>query len=287
MAASKDGARFMILAVIFFAVAHASVKALSHLPFEQLVFLRQVLAMSFCLAMMWQRGVSPWGKNKKLLILRGLVGTLALACYFYSLQNMPLASAVTLQFLSPVVTLIMAHWFLHEPTSARNWLYFGFAFVGVLMVKGFDARISNFALFISMIGVIGSAAAYTSVRALKAFDHELVVVFYFPLVTIPIVGPFAFAKWVSPVGWDWLMIIVVGIFTFLAQLFMTMSYQRDKAEDVGIYNYLGLLFAIGIGYFYFGESFSVLSLVGMSVILLSVFLATQARPGYFQSLFKK
>lgn len=287
MAASKDGARYMILAVVCFGLAHASVKALGHLSFYQLVFLRQLVAILICIGMMFHKRISPWGKNKKLLAVRGLVGTIALACYFYSLQHMPLASAVTLQFLSPIMTLVMAHGFLNEPSQPKTWFYFILAFIGVLMVKGFDSRISDFDLMISMTGVVASAAAYTSVRALKSYDHELVIVFYFPLVTIPLMSPFAFTHWTNPVGWDWAFIVVIGLFTFLAQLFMTMAYQRDKAEDIGIYNYLGLMMAIVIGYCFFDETFGYLSLAGMGLILVAVFFATENKPKFLQAFFKR
>jgi len=273
MPASKLGARYMILAVIFFALAHASVKALPHLAIAQLVFLRQSVALVISLALILRKGISPWGKHKGLLLARGLLGTLALSGYFYSLHHMPLASAVTLQFLSPVVTLFFAQVFLKEPASLKTWFAFLLAFFGVLLVKGFDARISNFELAVAMGSVLTSAAAYTSVRALKATDHELVIVFYFPLVTIPLIAPFAVSEWVTPVGFDWIFIFVIGVFTFLAQLFMTMSYQRDKAGDVGIYNYLGILIAFAIGYLFFDERFAGYTLTGMATILVAVFLA--------------
>jgi drug/metabolite transporter (DMT)-like permease len=134
---------------------------------------------------------------------------------------------------------------------------------------------------------VASAFAYTSVRALKSYDHELVIVFYFPLVSLPIVTPLALAKWQWPQGWDWLLVFVVGVFTFLAQLFMTKAYQRDRAADIGIYNYLGIFFALGFGYFFFDESFAWPVLSGMVLILAAVYLATQSRPKSFQAFLKR
>jgi drug/metabolite transporter (DMT)-like permease len=273
---SSDGARYMILAVVFFALAHAIVKWLGHLSYFQLVFVRQAVALVICALMLWKKGIRPWGTNKLLLITRGLVGTLALVTYFYSLHHLPLASAVTFQFLSPIFTLVFAHYFLKEPSAPRTWFYFLFAFFGVCLVKGFDARVSYGDLGIAMVSVVASAAAYTSVRALKASDHELVVVFYFPFVTLPVMAPVAFRVWTSPTATDWMLILTMGAFTFLAQLFMTMAYQRDRAEDIGIYNYLGLPIALAIGYGLFGETFSLLSVVGMAVILVGVVGATRS-----------
>lgn len=278
MAASKEGAKFMLLAVGFFSLSHASVKALAHLPFYELVFLRQLIALVICMYMIRRIGISPWGKNKKILVLRGLMGTTALACYFYSLHHMPLATAVTLQYLSPITTLIFCHLFLNEKASAKSWMYFALAFIGVLLVRGFDSRVEDMALASSLIAVFFAGAAYTTVRALKKSDHELVVVLYFPLVTLPIISPFAIYNWQWPMGYDWLFVAAVGGFTFLAQYFMTKAYQVDRAEDVGIFNYLGLVLALLYGYFFFGESFGPWSLIGMGLVILSVLLATGKRP---------
>lgn len=279
MAASREGAKWMMTAVVFFALAHASVKFLQHIPFYQLVFLRQFIAIIICLFMMARVRVNPWGKNKKMLVARGVMGTIALTSYFYSLHHMPLASAVTLQFLSPILTLVVSHFFFAEKAPKESWLAFVVAFMGVVMVKGFDSRITSFELLISGVSVVGSAFAYNTVRALKNSDHELVVVFYFPLVTLPIAAPIAFSTWVWPSGLaDWLFVLMVGVCTFFAQLFMTKAYQKDTTADVGIYNYTGIVFALGIGYFFFNESFDWLSLLGMFVVLAAVFLGTRARP---------
>lgn len=287
MAASREGARWMIIAVIFFAIAHASVKFLEHIPFYQLVFLRQLIAITICIFMLAKVKVSPWGNNKKMLIARGVMGTIALTAYFYSLHHMPLASAVTLQFLSPILTLVIAHYFFAEKAPKESWLAFIIAFIGVVMVKGFDARISNFDLMVSGIAVIGSAFAYNTVRALKNSDHELVVVFYFPLVSLPIVTPVAISNWVWPAGFDWVLVAMVGVCTFFAQLFMTKAYQKDTTADVGIYNYGGIVFALAIGYVFFNETFDGLSILGMFVVLGAVYLGTKKRPKLNEAVQKR
>jgi drug/metabolite transporter (DMT)-like permease len=270
-----DGVKAMWLAVIFFALGHSAVKWLPHLPFYQLVFLRALITASICVVVLRWRGESLIGRHKKLLFLRGLAGTIALTSYFYSLQHMPLATAVTFQHLSPLLTLLFAHLFLKEKTTAVQGAFFLLALVGVWMVKGFDPRIDTFALIISMVSVTASAAAYNLVRVLRSYDDELVVVLYFTAVTIPVVGPFAISTWVWPTLRDWPFILVMGVFTLLAQYYMTISYQKKTAADVAIYNYFGVLIAFFIGYFFFDEVFTPLAGSGMALILLAAVLSAQ------------
>jgi len=265
------GARYMLLSVVFFSFGHAAVKWLPHIPFYQLVFLRALITALICLGMIFWHRISLKGSDPGLLIMRGMAGTIALTCYFYSLQNMPLASAVTIQYLSPILTLLIAHLMLKEKATRLQAVCFVMAFIGVLFVKGFDPRVTHFALAISLVSVVASAFAYNFVRMLRKSDHELVVVLYFTLITIPLVGPFALYSWVWPAATDWIYILALGVLTQLAQLYMTKAYQRETAANVAILNNLSIVFALGIGFYFFNEAFSVWSLVGIVAILLAVF----------------
>jgi drug/metabolite transporter (DMT)-like permease len=274
----RVGVQYMLWSVLFFGLAHSCVKFLPHLSFLQLVFLRQLIAMILCILPLWKLGILPTGKNKPLLIGRGVAGTIALTTYFYSLQHMPLATAVTIQYLSPILTLLLAHFILKERTAKTQWWLAIVAFAGVLMVKGFDARVSNFELAIALTSVVFSALAYNTVRALKGEDHELVIVFYFTAVSLPLIGPFAFSEWQAPGFYDWGFIFLIGFFTWAAQLAMTKAYKLEPASDVAIYSYVGLVLALALGYFFFEESFDWMTLLGMGLILGSVAMAARMKP---------
>ena len=125
----------MLWAVVFFAVTHASVKQLSHIPFFELVFFRAFISIFLCIYDLNKNKVPYFGNNKKLLFLRGLFGTLALCLYFYLLQVIPLATSVSLQYLSPIFTVIIASFLLKEKLRLNQWFYFLIAFVGVLLIN--------------------------------------------------------------------------------------------------------------------------------------------------------
>jgi len=267
----------MLWAVIFFAVTHASVKKLSHIPFFELVFFRALISIFLCLYDLNKNKIPVLGNNRKLLFLRGLLGTVALCLYFYLLQVIPLATSVSLQYLSPIFTVIIASVLLKEKLKLNQWFYFLIAFVGVVLIRGFDLNVTYTHVFIGCLSAIGSGFAYNFVRMLRVSENPMVVVFYFPLVTLPIVLPFTIYNWVTPIGWDWFWVLCIGIFTQLAQINMTYAYQNEKTYKVSIVNYLGLLIAIGVGYVFFGESLSLLSVTGMLLIVSSVFLISKSK----------
>ena len=141
--------------------------------------------------------------------MRGVFGTIALSMFFYTLQQIPLASAVTIQYLSPIFTALFAAIFLKEKMKLKQWIYFAIAFGGVALLKGFDERVSLSFMLVGIISAMFSGMAYTCIRQLKETDHPLVVVFYFPLLATPIMGVLSYFQWVKPIGKDWLILLLM------------------------------------------------------------------------------
>src|SRR2546423_9481265 len=98
----------MFLSTLSFSLANVFVKRVADVPAIEIVFFRCTIATIFCLVIL-QRQKADWkGSNRKLLFFRGLFGTTALYFFFVTLHNIPLASAMTIQYLSPIFTSIIA-----------------------------------------------------------------------------------------------------------------------------------------------------------------------------------
>jgi drug/metabolite transporter (DMT)-like permease len=270
----NKGAKYMIISSFAFSLMHLCIKALPHIPVFELVFFRSVVSLVISYLLLKKKKVSVLGNNRKGLLARGLFGVTALTLFFMTLQNMPLAGAVTIQYLSPIFTALFAIWLLREKVKHRQWLFFGFSFLGVFLLKGFDVsgQISYQYVLIGLASACLSGLAYNCIRMLRNSEHPLVVVFYFPLVATPIMGVLSFFQWVSPVGIDWLYLILLGVITQIAQIYMTKGIQSDIAGNIMIYKYIGVLFAFSYGYFIFGETYSFMSLFGIFLLLSGVLL---------------
>lgn len=266
----------MLWAVLCFALMNVGVKWVPRLPVHEVVFFRALTTLVIGYLALRRRRIHPWGRHKPLLLARGAFGTAALLLYFYTLQTMPLASAVTVQHLSPIFTILLAGPLLAEPPRPVQGLYFLIAFAGVVLVKGFDPRVTLLELSLGIAAAALSATAYTLVRKLKATDHPLVVVFYFPLVTVPLVGPYTALNWVSPTAVEWAALLFVGLSTTAAQIGLTVAYQRDRAANISSLNYLGVPLALGLGWALFNETIPGLGLLGVGLIVGGVLLATRA-----------
>lgn len=266
------GVRLMLLATFLFNVMNVCVKLVSHIPSTQVVFIRSIISVSLCLYFLKKAKVKVFGNNKKILLLRGIFGGSALVLYFTTLQKMPLASAIVIHYTAPIFTTILTYLLLKEKVIKWQWAFLLLSFAGILLIKNFDARIDTIYLLMGLSAAVFSALAYTCIRVLRESEHPLVIVLYFPLVTMPVTGLIAAGNWVVPSWKDWLLLIAIGLLTQMAQLLMTKSYQAEAASRVASVNYSGIIYALSFGVIFFNEYFNWLVLTGMFVVVAGVLL---------------
>ena len=264
----------MIISSFAFSLMHLCIKSLPNIPVFELVFFRSFISLLISFTSLKSKNIPIFGVNKKTLLIRGFIGSIALTLFFLTLQNIPLASAVTIQYLSPIFTALFAIWILKERMKKLQWLFFAIAFLGVFILKGFDTsgQLSYFYIGIGLISACLSGIAYNCIRLLRKTEHPLVVVFYFPLVATPIMGIFSFFNWVQPQGVDWIYLLLLGVLTQIAQIYMTKGIQSDSVGNIMIFKYIGVLFALIYGYLFFGETYSFLSILGIFTLILGVLL---------------
>ncbi|MBT8327285.1 MAG: DMT family transporter, partial [Bacteroidia bacterium] len=248
------------------------VKYLQEIPVAQIVFMRSIVMFVMVVFLLSKRKLQPFGNNKKLLILRGIFGTTGIAFFFYTLHQMPLASAVVVHYLTPIITVLISVLVSRVNVKAVQWLFFGLCFTGIFIIKGFDERIDSLPLIIGILGTIGAASAYNIIAVLKQTEHHLVIMFYFPLVTIPLVLIYIFitGDWVWASNQEWALLSVIGILTYFAQYFLTKAYQIGDVSKVSVISYLGVVYALVFGYYLFDEWYEPIVVVGLFLVVAGV-----------------
>jgi drug/metabolite transporter (DMT)-like permease len=261
----------VVLSTVFFALMNVCIKMLPGIPSYEIVLVRSLISFLLSLFLLLRMGIFPFGKGNYLyLIIRGVAGSAALLIYFYTLQNLPLATAVTVQYLSPIFTVLFAAFLLKEKLYWQQWAFLLVSFAGIVLIRGFEAQ---FPLELLLLGVLSAALsgfAYNAVRKAGETEHALVIVFYLPLVTIPVITPLAVSNWVMPEGVEWFWLIAVGVLTQIAQVNLTRAYQLEKASNITPFTYLGILFAIFFGWIIFQEHYTATGYLGMVLVMSGV-----------------
>ncbi len=260
----------MFFATIFFMVVKVFVKMLPHIPPMEIVFFRCVISFFITFYLLKKQGHDILGKNKTLLSLRGIFGTVGLYCYFIILQEIPLATASTLIYFTPLFTTLVGVVILKEKMKIIQWFFLIIAFIGIIIIQGFDPRVNTFYLLVGLVGSFCAAFAYNIIRYLKDKEHSLVLMIYFPMIAFPVGGLLSIFNWVQPSFYDLIILISIGIFTQFAQYFMTKSFQSDKVSKVSIVSYSELIFVVLIGNIFFSENFDFLVYIGMILVTFGV-----------------
>lgn len=268
----SKGVLYMFIAGLMFAIMNVFVKLIPNIPAIEVVFFRSLISFILTFSYLKSQKIPLFGSHKRWLILRGLAGAISLSLYFYTLQHIPLASAVTMQFLSPVFTSILGIYIVKERVYSFQWFFYLLAFIGIIIIQGFDPRVSPIMLGLGLTASIFAGLAYNFIRKIKNREHPLVIVFYFPLITLPLTAIYCVFNWVMPSDIEWLYLLLIGISTQIAQYFMTMSYQSEDLSKVASIKYFSIIYALGFGYIFFDEIFPWEVFMGIFLIILGVFL---------------
>ena len=266
------GVRYMLLATLAFGLMKVFVKYIPSIPTIEIVFFRAIISMILSLVYLLPKKIAVFGNDKGLLAARGLVGAIALILNYYLLHEIPLATASILTNLTPIFTTLIGIYLLKEKIYIVQIGFFALSFVGIFIIQGFDTRVSGLHLFLGILASFFSGIAYNLVRKLSSTEHPLVIMFYFPLVVLPISLMGSLWFWVNPEGWDWFNLLMVGVTTQVAQYFMTKSYQQARVSKVAIFDYLGVVYALIFGLILFNEYFNVLTYLGIALVLIGIIL---------------
>jgi drug/metabolite transporter (DMT)-like permease len=267
----SKGILYMLLATSLIAIMQVMVKLIPNIPVEQIIFFRALISIVLTFGIIRYKGLDLKGKNLSLLVGRGFIGTASLLTFFYALHHMPLATAVTIGYISPVILGILAGLFLKDKMSPLRWLSLLGCFAGVYFIKGFDERVSGMEILVALASALFAALAHFSVRLLKE-EEPLIILFYFSAVAIPVLFPFVVTNWAGPGYKEWFLLILIGVISHFGQLFLTLALRSEKVSNLLVFYYLGIVIAITAGYVIFDEIFNIFTMLGMGLILLSVLL---------------
>ena len=264
----------MVASALSFSLMGVCVKQVGgRIPAAEVVFARAIVSVALSWWLLHRAGIPAWGKRRWLLIWRGAIGTAALVCVYAALAALPLAAATVLQYLYPPFTALLAWLMLGEPIGKRVLAAMALGWLGVLLVaqpagllQG-GATLALVPVLIAVAGALFTAFAYVSVRSLGTSEHPLVIVFYFPLVALPLSLPLVALNPVLPTPAELLWLVGVGVFTQLGQVYLTRSLTALPAARATAISYVQVLFAGGWGWLLFGESIDSWTIAGAGLVL--------------------
>ncbi|KAB5585449.1 hypothetical protein GE09DRAFT_946078 [Coniochaeta sp. 2T2.1] len=245
-----------------------------------------------------------------LLVARGFSGFFGIFGMWYSMMYLPLAEATVITFLAPCVAGYICHLLLHDPYTRKEQIASLLALVGVVFIarpaslfgfggggEGTAAPITGvgehhpqtaeeatpaqrlMAIGVALLGVMGAAGAFTTIRWIGNRAHALVSVNYFSVwsmivcVVVLSLAPLLDVgqpelHFVLPASVkQWFLLIVLGVSGFVMQVMLTSGLAGEKSNRATAMVYTHMLFAAGFDRWVFGHEMGLLSLIGCGLII--------------------
>ena len=278
-------ALWMVLASLFFSVMSVCVKfAAEHFSTFELVFYRGAIGTLLMVYACQRKGISLQTSVPKMHIWRAFTGVVSLAAWFYAIAYMPLATAMTLNYMSGIwvaAFLVGATLWKGQLQDVRRQLpvvlCVVISFLGVVMIL--RPSIEQNQVLAGLVGLSSgmiAAMAYIQVAELGRMGDPIErTVFYFSLaaaasgaLVMLVTGT---SEWVWTEAW---LLLPIGILAVLGQWFMTRAYNDGATMVVANLQYSGIVFSALFGLFLFGDQIPWIGWGGILIIVLSGIAAT-------------
>ena len=260
----------MLISALAFTFLNVFVKSVNNFSVYQIVFFRAIGSLCFTLPFLFKNKIPLLGYKRGLLVMRGVFGLISMSLFFLSLKYIAMGTAVSIRYIAPVFATLFALLFLKESVKPIQWFFFALAFFGVVVLKGFDAELQDKGVLFALVSALFAGLVYITIRKIGKNDHPVVVVNYFMVVSAVIGGLLSINNWVNPKGVEWFILLSLGVFGYVAQLYMTKAMQVGETNQVAPLKYLEVIFTVFIGLVWFKETYTLWSLVGMLLIVLGL-----------------
>ena len=286
-------ALWMVLGALLFATMGLCVKyASAWFTSAELVFYRGVIGIVFLWLLARSSGVSLGTRYPGMHAWRSLIGVVSLGAWFYAIAHLPLATAITLNYMSSVWiaaflvggALMLGKAGQKGPSQGPLVLAILASFIGVVMLlrPAIDQN-QTFAGLVGLMSGLGAAFAYMQVMAISRMgEPETRTVFYFAVGTAVAGSLGMLVMGVTPWNWEHaLWLPPIGLLASLGQLTMTKAYSMSENHGgtlmVANLQYSGIVFAAIYSLILFGDNIPLIGWAGMGLIIVSAIAATVLR----------
>lgn len=271
MSDKKKAIIFIICSAFFFALMNMFVRMSGDLPSVQKSFFRNFVAFFFALIILIRskEGFAFDKKNLPVFIARAGFGTLGILCNFYAVDHLLLSDASILNKLSPFFAIVCSYFILKEKIKPVQAAAVAIAFCGALLVVKPGFSVAG-ALIPSLIGVAGgfcAGIAYTYVRVLgQRGERGPFIVLFFSAFSCIVTMPFLIFDFHPMSAAQVITLLLAGLSAAGGQFTITAAYTHAPAREVSVFDYTQIVFAAGLGFFFFGQIPDLWSILGYIII---------------------
>ncbi len=265
------GVLLMLAATVMFSLLDFLAKYLSqdHQTI-QVAWARYFGHFAIMMLFLWPRRGKALLQTKRfgLQIIRSLLLLLCTVLFFAALAYMPLADAVAISFVTPLIATALSVPFLKERVGWRRWTAIAIGFVGALIIVRPGLGVMHWAAFL-VLGVSFFFAIFQlQTKILAATDDSMVTLFYSALVGAAILSFIVPWYWTTPDSWaEILMFMGVGVFGGIGHYFLIKAHEFAPVSILSPLTYASLIWGAILGYLVFRHFPDAATLTGAAILV--------------------
>lgn len=242
----------------------------------QIVFCRFLVGFLLVLPFMLSRGGELMATRRMpLLVLRGILGFVAVSMGFYSVSVLPLVTAAVLFFTAPLFVTLLAVPLLGERADWRRMAATLCGFLGTVVVLGFEPGGFHPAMLVAVGAAVIFAFSLIIGKKLAATERPVTIMFYFSVVTMLASAAPAALVWQTPNLDESMLLAIVGVFAAGRVYFDIRGYAAGEAGFVAPFGYFRIILVGVAGYLVFAETPTANALIGAAMIIVSTLFIAQ------------
>ncbi len=262
----------MFIGMFFFSIADAQSKFLTdYLHPMQIAWARWLVLFCCVIVFICLRGVKILEtKHLFLQILRGVTVALTVAFFTIGLSFVPLAEAVAITFITPIIVTILSAYLLGERVGKRRWTAVIIGFFGTVMITRPSIENLNSGLLFPFLAAMFFAIRQIISRRVSYEDDVQTTVAYTALTSIFLLSVCLPFFWIDvPSELDAITLLSLSAFSALGEIFIIYALSIGLAVVVTPIHYTMIIWAVIYGYFLFGEVPNISMIFGTLVVIFS------------------
>ena len=268
--ANLAGIGLMLLGIFVFALNDALGKWLvATYSVGQLLLIRSAAALVLLLPLIWRdRATFAAAPRPWLQALRGVLATLEVACFYWALTDLPLADVMTFYLAGPIYVTAMSPFLLGEQVGWRRWTAVIIGFFGVMLALNPTGNAFSAASWIAILGSFSFSLLMICTRLVRGTSDTVLVTTQTAMALLfgLTVAPFTW----TPIKWgeiDLWLLILLGVTAMGAHMCINRSLKVAPASVVVPYQYSTIVWAVILGYIFFGDVPTWTMVAGAAIII--------------------
>lgn len=265
---ARQGILFMLAAYVSLSMLNIASKMLhqSGLSIASITFYRSACSvLLFLIPAMFMLRKQAWNMGKK-NVVKGIIDFLSTPTWVMAVTHMPIAQAVGISYITPMITALLAGVFLKDELSLEKWVMMSIGFLGVMIIAHPNVGDFNSYVIFAIATCFLWASANVLTKNLTGNQHPILIVFFTGIIVSSLALPWFLQEPQALTAEQVRVVLLMSLCATTGYLFIAYACRATLISNLVPYDYMRMIASSVMAYFFFGQTISINTIVGSIVI---------------------